>query len=162
MIDAALVALGALLTVAGLVGCVLPVLPGPPLSWLGLLLLSIAQDWSPYGGRFLLLLAVVAVVVTVLDYVVPGWGAKKAGASRAGVWASVLGMLAGMIWFPPFGMILGSFVGAVLGELLVGRSGGASLKAAWGVFVGTIAGIILKLTASGVMTYYFVAGLLPE
>ena len=90
------------------------------------------------------------------------WGAKKAGASRAGVWASVLGMLAGMIWFPPFGMILGSFVGAVLGELLVGRSGGASLKAAWGVFVGTIAGIILKLTASGVMTYYFVAGLLPE
>lgn len=154
-----LILLGGLLQVAGFVGCLLPVLPGPPLNWAGLLLLSLARDWDPYGAGFLLVWGGVALAVTALDFVVPAWGARKAGASRAGVLGSIAGMFAGMIWFPPFGLLLGALLGAVAGELLAGRTAGASLKAGGGVFLGTTLGIVLKLAASGAMTWYFLVGL---
>ena len=147
--------LGGLFQLVGLVGCVLPVLPGPPISWLGLLLLDLGTD--AFSWRFLLLWGGIAAAVTALDYVVPARGAKQAGASRAGVWGSVVGMILGMFAFPPFGMLVGAFLGAVLGELAALRSAGESLKAGWGVFLGTLQGIVLKLIASVMMTWYFVA-----
>jgi uncharacterized protein YqgC (DUF456 family) len=160
MLEIVLIALGIVLTIAGLVGCVLPVLPGPPLNWLAMLLLSWARDWEPFDATELAIWGAVAAIATALDYVVPAWGAKKAGASSYGVWGSVIGMIVGMIFFPPFGMLLGALLGAVLGELLGGKSEGASLKAGVGVFLGTTFGIIIKLTASAIMTYYYVAELL--
>ena len=151
-----LVVAGALLQLVGLVGCILPVLPGPPLNWLGLLLVWLAREGEPFSGMFLAVWAAVALGVTVLDYIVPAWGARRAGASRHGVVGSVVGMVVGIVWFPPFGMLVGALVGAILGEMIAGRATGASLKAGAGVFLGTTLGILLKLTASAVMTYYFV------
>ena len=110
-----LLVLGALFLVAGLVGCILPVLPGPPLSFVGLLLQWAALDFRPdtYGGVTILVLGALSVLVTVLDFVAPAWGAKRYGASRIGVWGSVLGMLIGLVFFPPFGMLVGAFLGAL-------------------------------------------------
>ncbi len=159
MLEILLIVLGILLTIAGLVGCVLPVLPGPPLNWLAMLLLSWAREWEPFGARALVIWGVIATIATVLDYIVPAWGAKKAGASSYGVWGSVLGMIAGMIFFPPFGMLIGALLGAILGELAGGKSEGASLKAGVGVFLGTTLGIIIKLVASVAMTGFFIAEL---
>jgi uncharacterized protein YqgC (DUF456 family) len=155
VVNALLIAAGSLLQVAGVVGCVLPALPGPPLNWLGFLLLRLALH-EPPSWTLVGVLGVVAGVATALDYVVPARGAKKAGATRLGVWGSVLGMIIGMIWFPPFGMIVGAFVGAVAGELILSRATGESFKAGWGVLVGTMQGILLKLVASGVIAFYFV------
>lgn len=156
-----LVVVGVLLIVAGLAGCVLPVLPGPPLSALGLLAIWGGRgfDAHTFGWITFAVLAFAAAAVTALDFVVPAWGAKRYGASRAGVWGSVAGMLVGMIWFPPFGMLIGAFAGALVGEVLAGREGAAATKAAWGVFVGTMFGIVLKLACSGVITWYFFAEL---
>jgi uncharacterized protein YqgC (DUF456 family) len=70
------------------------------------------------------------------------------------VWGSVLGLLVGMIWFPPFGVIVGTFLGAWVGEVLKGRTNRESLRAAWGVFVGTMLGIVVKLAVSGVIAFY--------
>lgn len=153
---------GVLLVVAGLLGCILPVLPGPPLSILGLLALWAGRGFEAHtfgAGLFIALLAAV-VVVTVLDYLVPLWGAKRYGASKAGVWGAAIGMIAGIFFFPPFGMLVGTFLGAAAGELAAGREGGAAGRAAWGVFVGTMAGIVLKLACSGVVTWYFFVELL--
>ena len=65
-------------------------------------------------------------------------------------------MLVGLVWFPPFGMVVGTFLGAWIGETAKGRSGGRSMRAAWGVFVGTMVGIGLKLIVSGVIAWFVV------
>jgi uncharacterized protein YqgC (DUF456 family) len=155
-----LIALGLLVSLAGLAGCILPVIPGPPLSYLGLIILSFAQGWEPFSATFLIVMAGITLAVTVLDYVIPALGARKYGASRAGVWGSVFGMIAGIIFFPPFGMLIGAFAGAVLGEMAAGREDVRALKAGWGVFVGTILAMALKLAASGAMLYYYVKAII--
>ena len=154
-----LIVLGILLLLTGLVGCVLPVLPGPPISFVGLILLWWARDWQAesFGWPAILVFGLLTVVVTVLDFVVPAWGAKRYGASKSGVWLSILGMLVGMVFFPPFGMLVGAFAGALAGELLVGKREGEAAKAAWGVFVGTMLGIGLKLAVSmGILVVYVI------
>jgi len=155
-----LIAAGGTLCVVGLVGCVVPILPGPPINWLALLLLWLTRGETAVSNTLLIVMGLLAAAVTALDYLVPAWGAKRAGASRGGTWGAFAGMLAGLIWFPPFGMILGSFLGAMAGEVLAGRTDSRAVKAAWGVFVGTMLGTVLKLAAAGVITYYFVIGLL--
>ena len=158
ILDIVLVVSGIVLLAAGLVGCVLPILPGPPLSYVGLVLLWGARSWEAhtFGTTTMLLLGGLAIVVTVLDYVAPVIGAQRFGASRAGVWGSVVGMIIGMIFFPPFGMLVGAFLGAVAGEVASGKLGYEALRAAFGVFVGTVAGIVLKLAVSVAIAVYFV------
>ena len=148
--------LAVLCVLAGLAGCILPALPGPPLSYVGLFIVWAARGFEPrsFGPVTPWVLLGVTVLVTVLDTLAPMLGAKRYGASKWGVWGSVLGLLAGMIWFPPFGMIFGTFVGALVGEWLRTRHTRRSLRAAWGVFVGTMFGIVLKLVVSGVIAWF--------
>lgn len=154
-----LIILGVICLIIGIVGCIMPALAGPPFSFLALILLSIAKGWEPFSAKFLVAMAVVTIVVMALDYVVPALGAKKFGASRAGFWGAVIGLFGGLILFPPFGMIIGAFLGAIIGELSVGKEGSEALRAGWGVFVGVMFGTLLKLTASGIMTFYFIKAL---
>lgn len=147
--------LGAILSVVGILGCIIPGLPGPPLNLLALFLLGWGQNWEPFGFNFMLTMVLVTAGVTVLDYIVPIYGARKFGASRAGIWGSVIGMIIGLIFFPPFGIFLGVFAGAVVGEIFVGKNSSAALKAGWGTFIGSMLGLLAKLVASGVMTFYF-------
>ncbi len=157
--DYFLIITGILFMLTGIAGCALPVLPGPPLSYAGLLLLHFTGKYE-FTGKFLLIWAVITIVVTLIDYWIPVWGAKKFGASRPGVWGSIIGLVAGLFFFPPFGIIIGPFAGAVLGELLAGKQSGAALKAGFGSFAGFISGVLLKLIASGMMTWYFFKTLL--
>ncbi|MGB6341041.1 MAG: DUF456 domain-containing protein [Candidatus Aminicenantaceae bacterium] len=154
-----LIILGVICLIIGIIGCVIPGIAGPPFSFLALMLLSIAKRWEPFSVQFLIVMAVITVVVTTLDYVVPAAGAKKFGTSKAGFWGAVLGLFGGLILFPPFGMIFGAFLGAIIGELTVGKEGSQALKAGWGVFIGVMFGMLLKLIASGIMTFYFIKAL---
>jgi uncharacterized protein YqgC (DUF456 family) len=97
-----------------------------------------------------------AVLVTILDYVVPVVGARKYGASKRGVWISMIGMFIGLLFFPPWGMLVGAFVGALVGELLAGKEGRKSLRAAWGVFVGNVVGTGFKLAYCGAIIFFYV------
>ena len=92
------------------------------------------------------------------DNILPALASKKSGAGKPGVWGSVLGMIAGSFFFPPFGTIIGAFLGALLRELLFNRSNERPLKAALGVFKGTMLGILLKITTTGVTTFFYVRG----
>ena len=119
--------LGLLLALVALLGCIVPVIPGPPLSFLALIILSYAKNWEPFSKKFLIIMAVLMMVVTILDYLVPIGGAKKYGASKKGVWGSIIGMIAGGFFFPPWGIFIGGMVGAFAGELLAGKEGRIAL-----------------------------------
>ncbi len=154
MLDIILIILGIFFLLLGLIGCILPVLPGPPLSYVGLLFLHFTSRYS-YSSDFLILWAVIAIGVTIIDNVIPIWGTKKYGGSKIAVWGSIVGLLIGLFVFPPFGIIVGPFVGAVLGELINGKETRDAFKSGFGAFAGFMGGIILKLVASGLITFNF-------
>jgi uncharacterized protein YqgC (DUF456 family) len=168
--EIALVVLAFLLLLTGLLGTVVPVVPGPPLSYIGLLLLQ----WSGYGGfstTFLLLWAVLTIAVMVMDYFLPALFTKKFGGSRIAVIGSVLGLIIGVIFFAPIGVIIGSFLGAFAGEMINQRfqrrtatsdtdtsdadtGTNKALKAALGAFLAFILGTGAKLIICVLMIYY--------
>jgi hypothetical protein len=146
---------GLIVLLIGIAGCLLPVIPGPPLCWASLLILQLHKE-PPFTSQFLLLWASIVVVVTLLDYYVPVWGTKKFGGSRYGVWGSAIGLVLGMFLFPPIGIIAGPFIGALIGESLAGKDINKALRSAWGSFIGFLAGTIMKLAVSLIMGYYFI------
>ncbi len=138
---------------AGILGSVLPALPGPPLSYAGLLLMK----WSGYGNFslfFLIVWAVITVVITIMDNFLPAIMAKQFGGSRAASIGSFIGLVVGIFVFPPWGMIIGPFLGALIGELIYSRNNSKAFKAAFGAFLAFIAGSGAKLAASAVMLFY--------
>ena len=153
MIEIILVILAFLLLLAGLTGAIVPVLPGPPLSYAGLLLLQ----WSGYGGftsAFLWIWAAITVVVTIADQFLPAWMARRFGGSRSAMRGALLGLLAGM-FFPPLGLIIGPFFGALAGELIHDRTDSVkALKVAFGAFLAFLFGTGVKLIISSMMIYY--------
>jgi len=154
----AAVIIGSVLVLAGLAGCFLPIVPGPPLSYVALLVMGLASGCkAPVTVMLLIGMGVVTAVVSVADYFVPLIGARRFGATRWGLWGAVLGLIAGLVLFPPFGLIAGTLLGAVIGEVAGGKEGRAALRAGVGVFVGSVVSFLLKLAAWAVITYYFVA-----
>ncbi|WP_259016876.1 DUF456 domain-containing protein [Emticicia fluvialis] len=135
----------------GLAGAVLP-LPGPPLSFAGIVALHFTR-FAQFSENLLWTLGLLTLVVTVLDYYVPVWGTKKFGGSRYGSWGSMLGMLIGL-FFGPFGIFIGAFVGALVGELLAGSTSEQATKAAIGSFIGFLVGIVMKVALCLVMIWY--------
>jgi len=159
LLETITIVIGSVFMLLGIAGCVLPILPGPVLSFLGLLLLALLKQFSPpLTPVLMMIMALLTLVVTAGDYVMPLWGAKRYGATKWGIWGSVIGMAIG-IFFSPFGMLLGAFIGAVAVEWLVQKERGKALKAGWGLFIGGLAGTALKLGVSGMMAYYFIRGL---
>lgn len=159
MLETIAIIIGSIFVLLGIAGCVLPILPGPVLSFLGLLLLALLKQFSPpLTPTLIMIMALLALGVTVGDYVIPLWGAKRYGATKWGIWGSVIGMVIG-IFFSPFGMLLGAFIGAVAMEWLVQKERGKALKAGWGVFIGSLAGTALKLGVSAMIATYFIRGL---
>jgi uncharacterized protein YqgC (DUF456 family) len=169
--DILLIILGAICLLLGLVGCVAPVVPGVPLSYLGLWLLHWTERVQ-FSWQFLLIWAVVTIVIQILDYFIPAWGTKKFGGSKYGVWGSTIGLLAGL-FMGPMGIILGPFVGAVIGEMIyfnrhpqsadnqtANSNFNRALRAGLGSFIGLLTGTVLKLICCGMMVFYFVKELL--
>jgi len=156
----ALIILAFILLLTGIIGAIVPVLPGPPLSFIGLLLLY----WSGYSGFtpvFLWIWAGITVLITVLDYILPSLLARQFGGSRAASIGSFLGLIAGIFFYPPWGIIIGSFIGALVGELIHNNNNRTqALKAAFGAFLAFIAGSGIKLIASSIMLYYAIVNLI--
>lgn len=148
-----LIIIGSLLIIAGFLGSFLPVTPGPPLSYAGLLALQLTAA-HPFSLQFLIIWAVVVAILMVLDNVIPAYGTKKFGGSAYGVWGCMIGMVIG-IFFSPVGLVLGPLAGAFLGEIVGGKKSDQALRSAWGSFLGFLTSLVLKVIASGLMGYYF-------
>ena len=138
-----------LLMLVGIIGCIVPGLPGVPIAYAGLWVAQ-ATDRIDFSWQMLLIWGIVTIVVSVLDYVVPAWGTKQFGGTKWGVWGSTIGVFAGL-FFGAVGVIVGPLVGAVIGELLGGKEMAQALKAGWGSFIGLLFGTIIKLICCGLM-----------
>jgi uncharacterized protein YqgC (DUF456 family) len=154
MSDYILLILGIILMLIGIIGCLVPVLPGPPLSFLGIILLHFSR-FGEFTNSALITFAAITIVVSILDYIVPVWGTRRFGGSKYGTRGATIGLIIG-IFLGPAGIIIGPFAGAVVGELLFKDDMKYALKAGFGSLLGFMTGIGLKLAASCVMTYYFV------
>lgn len=156
--DYLLIAIAIVLLFVGIIGCFVPVIPGPPFSFFSLLLLQFTR-WGHFSTSFLVIMALLAVAVVVLDYLVPAWGTKKFGGTKRGTWGATIGVFVGM-FFGPICIVLFPFIGAFIGEYTGDAKSDQALHAAFGSFIGILTGIVLKLMVSGVMAYYFVAELI--
>jgi len=142
--DIFLLFIGFIFLLLGIIGSFLPILPGPFTGWIGLLILhmtnAVPMDWT-----FLGITLAVAIVIWIIDYFIPAMGTKKFGGTRYGVIGNMIGLILGLIFFPPLGIIIGPFVGAYLGEMLNDRTDKKrALKAAFGSFIGFLTSTFLK------------------
>lgn len=154
--DTIWIILAGLLLLVGAVGTVAPILPGPPLSWGGLLALKfIPSTQDDISWTAIIVLGVLTVVVTIIDNILPVWGTKKMGGNKQVVWGATIGLLIGF-FLGPWGIIFGPFVGAFAGGLLSGTQFIYAVKQATGAFVGYIAGLVLKLVTVGLLIFFFV------
>ena len=156
--------IGIVLILIGIIGAIIPGIPGPVVSFFALLLLQLKES-APFEEEFLVIMGLIAAGVTFLDYIVPIWGTKKFGGTKMGVRGSIIGLLVGIFVLPilgivigPFGLlgiILGPFVGAYIGESMAGQDSNTAMKSAIGSFIGFITGTLMKLVYSIIVGYYF-------
>lgn len=149
--------LATLCLLLGFAGCFLPVLPGPPVAYAGLLLQATERYQFTVGQ--LVVWGVLVAVVQVLDYVTPILGTKYSGGSKWGNWECVIGTVVGIFLFAPWGILLGPFLGALVGELLGGKAVGEAMKAGLGAFAGFVVSVVLKVGLCGYFVYCAIAGL---
>lgn len=148
--DIALLVIAFLLMLIGIIGCIVPGLPGTPIAYAGLWVAQ-ATERVDFSWKFLLIWGIVVIVVSALDYIVPAWGTKQFGGTKWGAWGSTIGVFVGL-FFGAIGVIIGPLVGAILGELFAGKQLEQAIKAGWGSFIGILFGTIIKLVACGLMT----------
>lgn len=167
--DYFLLTIAIIILILGLIGCLLPVLPGPPLSFVAIIILHFTR-FADFSGRSLFFFGALALIVQVLDYIVPAWGTKKFGGSKYGMWGAIIGLIAGIFILPALGLVLGPFgligilggpfVGALVGERIAGKDNDSAMRAAFGSFIGFLAGTFMKLVSSGIITFFFVKELI--
>ena len=153
--DIAIMIIGAFCVFLGVLGSLIPILPGTPISYVGMLLLLLVDGCS-FSTTFMLVILGLVILQQVLNYVIPIWGVKKYGGSKAGQWGGVIGLLLGLL-FMPWGIILGPFAGAVVGEMVSGKDTDESIRAGFGSLVGNVLTAVSGLVLSGVMAYFYFA-----
>lgn len=153
MLEGFLIFAGILMLVLGVLGAFLPILPGPPLSFAGMIIIHLTKSYS-FSTQLLIGLGITAAIITIFDLILPVYGAKKAGSSRRGLWGAAIGLVAGIFLFPPAGIIVGPMAGALLAELSNNKDLGPATRAAFGSMVGLLAGALLKFAYSLVTIYF--------
>ena len=146
--DLLFIIIGFLLMLAGIIGSILPVIPGTPISWLGLIMLYLAPS-LPFDWTIVTITGIIAIAIYILDYIIPAIWTKKFGGSRAGAWGTTIGLIVGILAPIPFGVLIGPFLGALIGELVFNETKGPqAFTAAVGSFIGLLASTFMKLFAT--------------
>jgi len=146
---------GAVLVVLGIVGSIIPALPGPTLSFIALLILYLVKGSTVFSTTMLIFFAITMIILVFLDYLAPIVGAKFFDATKNGIVGAVISGFLGVVFFPPLGIFLGPFVGAVIGEMMGGKKLEESLRAGLGIFLGSVSVIVLQVIFSTLVAIYF-------
>ncbi len=147
--------LGVILALAGIVGSFIPALPGPSLSFGALLILYLVKGANIISVQTLFLFGFAMLILIALDYFAPIFGAKVFGATRKGLIGAFIGGFLGVLFFPPLGIFIGSFFGAVIAEILNGKRAEDALRAGVGTLLGSVAVMIFQVIFSVVVAIYF-------
>lgn len=163
--DYVLFVLAIVLIIIGLIGDIIPGIPGTPVTYLALLLLHWTEKIS-YSSQFLMITGLICAVITVLDYIVPVWGTKKFGGTKAGTRGSTIGLIVSVLVLPMLGIVIGPFgligilggpfVGAYIGEKLGGTPDNLAWRSAFGSFVGFVTGTLMKVIYTLVIGFFVV------
>ena len=146
--DIFLLILGFVLTILGIIGSFLPVLPGPLSGWAGLLILHLT-DAIPMNFLLLGITLIVATIIWTLDYIIPIVGTKKFGGSKKGIYGTLIGIVIGLFSPIPFGILFGAFFGALIGELIHDNNNlYRAFKASFGAIIGLLASVTIKFIVS--------------
>lgn len=156
--DIFLVIISALFIVSGLLGSVLPIIPGPPLSWLGLLILHLTKAVE-MSSTLLVITGIIATIIFIMDYMIPAMGAKKFGGSKSGMIGTTIGLIVGLLSPIPGGIIIGPFLGAFIGEMLNKNNSKTAFKAAIGSFIGFLASTFIKFIVSVIYLGIYISSL---
>lgn len=146
--------IASILVVLGIVGSIVPALPGPVLGYIGLVILYFSKPGS-VSVLSLAIFGIAMLILIIIDYVAPILGAKFSGASRNGLIGAITGSILGIIFFPPLGIFIGALIGAFLGELLSGKEPENALKAGIGTILGSLSVIILQTFFAIALAIYF-------
>ena len=152
--DIFLVFVALLFMILGIIGSFMPILPGPLTSWIGLLILKFS-DAVPISNTFITITFLIAFGIWVLDYIIPALGTKKFGGTKAGMIGTTIGLIVGMLSPVPGGIVIGSFFGALAGELTSDNDVNKATKAAFGSFLGFIASTFLKFIVAMIFLGFF-------
>ncbi|MFC2097278.1 DUF456 domain-containing protein [Bacteroidota bacterium] len=152
--DVFLLILAIILLLIGILGCVVPIIPGPPISYASILILHFTK-FGDFTNNFLYIFAGITIIVTVLDYIVPIWGTKKFGGSKAGVRGATAGLILGLFVFPPIGLIIGPFLGAFIAEMMRENNTNKAIRSGFGSLIGFLLGTGLKMAVSLAISFYF-------
>ena len=148
--------IGAVLVVLGIIGSVFPGMPGPVLSYAGIVLLFLVKGPETIFIWHLVLFGILLIFLLLADYLAPVLGARLAGSGKRGIYGAIIGALIGIFFIPPLGILIGALVGAVIGEYYSGKRLAESLKAGLGIIVTSVvilaAQIVYSITAA---IYYF-------
>ncbi len=162
-----IITLGIILLIIGILFSIIPPLPGPPFALGALLVLHFWHKNVAFSDTFLIVMSILTFAVLIIDYFVPIWGTKKFGGTKAGVRGSMAGLIGGIFILAPLpfigpllAIILGPFIGAMLGELISGKDMNVALKSGMGSFFGFLMGTGLKLGICLVMTIQFIKSLI--
>ncbi len=147
--------LAVILFVLGLAGIVLPVLPGIILIYIGMLLYGFMTQFATLDANFFLLQGLVVLLAFGLDFVATAVGTKRFGGSKNAVWGAVIGIFIGLLLFGPFGIILGSFLGAIIAEILLGKNMNVAIRSGFGTLIGIIGATALKILIGVLMIIAF-------
>jgi len=153
--DIFLISISILLILIGIIGSIVPIIPGPPITFGGLLLVHFTSN-NPFSIKLLIVFGILAILSAVIDNILPVYATKKFNGSKKGIWGSAIGLIIGLFFFPPFGIIIGPMLGAFVGETLDGKSANNSIKPAFGSLIGFLSSIFLRFSLSVVMAYYFI------
>ena len=152
--DIFLLILSFTIMIVGILGSVIPVLPGPISSWIGLFLFSMISNVQ-VNKSLLVTTFIIAFIIFILDYILPIYTSKKFGASKYGIIGASIGTIIGL-FTPPFGIIIGAIIGAISGELLLNKNFKKSFKAGIGVFLGLIVSGLSKALISTVYLVLYI------
>lgn len=142
-----------------LIGTVFPVIPGIPLAWIGLLIYAAVTGFERISVVTTIVFLIITLATMAIGYFAPILGAKKHKASSMGIFGAFLGLTFGVIIFGIWGIIIGPFLGALVGELITKKSTAVALQSAFGTFIGFLAGSLLQIIVILIMAGFFIASL---
>ena len=153
--DILLISVSVIFVLLGIIGSIVPIIPGPPIAFCGLLLVHFTSN-NPFTVTLLIVLGALSILSAVVDNILPIYATKKFNGSKKGIWGSAIGLIIGLLFFPPLGIIFGPMFGAFVGEIVDGKKSNNAIKPAFGSFIGFLSSIFLRFALSLVMAYYFV------